>query len=197
MNIFLLDKNYKKSAELHGKLLGNKMILESTQMLSHVTRTQAYNPEKISDIVYQSFKKVGYIKHQCTIWSGKSQLNFKEVLDRAIALVDFYNPDHKCANILGDILLMYFNNNIYFNQIEKTPYVMAFNNKSGLKANVGKILPDHEIIRLYRLYHKTKWYNNGETDHLLTKKCYDHLSLMTEIEVIKYKKPVKELIWNF
>jgi|TARA_R110002110_G_scaffold404819_1_gene623530 hypothetical protein len=66
MNIFILDTDIKKCAENHCDKHVIKMILESAQMLSTVSRLHG------GHVGYKSTHK----NHPCTLWAGKSLTNW-------------------------------------------------------------------------------------------------------------------------
>jgi len=69
MNIFVLDKNPKLSAQQHNDKHCIKMILEHTQMLSTAIRVHS------NDTVDGVYKKA-HLNHPCSIWTRKSRSNF-------------------------------------------------------------------------------------------------------------------------
>lgn len=66
MNIFVLDSNIQKCAEYHVDKHVVKMILESAQILSTVSRLNGLD---------QGYKST-HEKHPCTIWTGESIQNW-------------------------------------------------------------------------------------------------------------------------
>ena len=63
MNIFYLDGNYRKAAEMHCDKHCVKMILEYAQMLS-----SAHHLLDEENVISNDFYKVAHKNHPCTIW---------------------------------------------------------------------------------------------------------------------------------
>ena len=67
MNIFFLDKDPVKAAQLQCDKHVVKMVLETAQMLSTAARAQGH------DVGYKS----AYPKHPMTLWVGQNTDNFR------------------------------------------------------------------------------------------------------------------------
>jgi hypothetical protein len=103
MNIFYLDENPIKAANLHC-IRHTKMILESAQMLSTCVNLQICN---------SGLYKSTHINHPCTKWVCESKNNFMWVYTMASALCDNYKNrhngiEHKSRAIL-DLACNYIN----------------------------------------------------------------------------------------
>jgi len=80
MNIFFLDKDPVKAAQLQCDKHVVKMVLETAQMVSTAVRNQGH------DVGYLS----AYPKHPMTIWVNKSKNNFAWALKHGLALGEEY-----------------------------------------------------------------------------------------------------------
>jgi len=95
MNIFVLDYNPVKAAQMHCDKHVIKMVLESVQLLCsvhHITSNR-------SDIPYRLTHK----NHPCSIWVRKSYSNYIWLLDLTRALLDEYTyrygKKHACERV--------------------------------------------------------------------------------------------------
>ena len=80
MNIFFLDKDPVKAAQLQCDKHVVKMVLETAQMVSTAVRNQGH------DVGYKS----AYPKHPMTIWVNKTNDNFAWALEHGLALGEEY-----------------------------------------------------------------------------------------------------------
>jgi hypothetical protein len=100
MNIFFLDKDPVKAAQLQCDKHVVKMVLETTQMVSTAVRNQGH------DVGYLS----AYPKHPMTIWVNKSKNNFAWALEHGLALGEEYthrynriHASHKMLKTIQDL----------------------------------------------------------------------------------------------
>jgi hypothetical protein len=124
MNIFYLDKNPIKAAQMSCDKHVVKMILESAQLLSTCHRvldgTEYYDKTKngrkikrwkhpnsnMEAVLY----KAGWIKHPSTVWLFESAYNYFWLYQHFMALNDEYKKrynhtkDHVAVQKLGDLL---------------------------------------------------------------------------------------------
>lgn len=122
MNIFILDKDPVKAAQLQCDKHVVKMILESAQMLSTahrildgtITKIKSKSgkrmvnnwilPDERENILY----KAVHTKHPCTIWTMESNNNYNWHYVHFVALHDEfmyrYGKTHKSFADLGEIL---------------------------------------------------------------------------------------------
>ena len=97
MNIFFLDKDPVKAAQLQCDKHVVKMVLETAQMVSTAVRNKGY------DIGYL----LAYPKHPMTIWVSKTNDNFQWALEHGLALgkeyTHRYDKIHSSHEMLQDI----------------------------------------------------------------------------------------------
>lgn len=105
MNIFYLDENPIKSANMLNDKHVVKMIVESSQMLINpyylsigITSTKKISPLdqiKINNLFktfpFKTPYKMSFMHHPCSIWVCNSFSNWKWLLDHAIAIGSEYN----------------------------------------------------------------------------------------------------------
>lgn len=95
MNIFVLDLDPQKAARYHCDKHVNKMISETTQMLSTVHHKYGSTAAPW---------KLAYPNHPCTIWAGKSRANYDWLSTLGFELCcefsNRYGHPHKCSQYL-------------------------------------------------------------------------------------------------
>lgn len=74
MNIFYLDYDPYKCAELHTDKHVRKMIVETAQMLS--TAHRVVDRDILSDEMSNAIYKEAYKNHPCTVWIRESRQNY-------------------------------------------------------------------------------------------------------------------------
>ena len=104
MNIFYLHKDPIQAAEWHCDKHVCKMIIESAQMLSIVTR------QKNIDLGYNMSTTGAFSKHPQTIWVGKSGQHFEWLVWLGIALCRQYkyryDKVHKTSKLMTDFFML-------------------------------------------------------------------------------------------
>lgn len=97
MNIFVLDRDPVKAAQLQADKHVIKMILESAQVLSTVSRKYGV----------ESKYKSTHANHPCTVWAGKHKDNYKWLVTHAMALCKEYTyrygKIHKSQEIIEQL----------------------------------------------------------------------------------------------
>lgn len=95
MNIFILDTNPIKAAKCLDDKRVVKMILETAQILCTVL-----NKCGVSNTPY----KPTHVNHPCTLWAGKTRMNFQWLLSHGQALcseyTNRYSKRHKSQDII-------------------------------------------------------------------------------------------------
>jgi hypothetical protein len=121
MNIFYLDKDVNKCAEMHNDKHCVKMILEYAQLLSTahrvldgvatVDRGGATGRQRTSYILPDSRDAVLYrathINHPSAVWVRQSESHYRWLFGLWIALMDEYTyrygKVHACNRLIGDL----------------------------------------------------------------------------------------------
>ena len=85
MNIFFLDKDPKLAAQYHCDKHVVKMILESAQLLS--TAWYIHCPQSSAE---RNLYKPTHANHPCSLWTRKTQGNYKWLWELAAALCQEY-----------------------------------------------------------------------------------------------------------
>ena len=88
MNLFILDKEPKLSAQFHTDRHIVKMPTETAQMISFVYHDQSIWNGKVPEYI-MGFSKTHY-KHPCSIWIRESLSNFKYACELGLELYKEY-----------------------------------------------------------------------------------------------------------
>lgn len=144
MNIFVLDYDTKLAAQYHCDKHVNKLILESTQMLSTVLNGP-YRPT--------------HANHPCTLWAGRSRDNAVWLFKLAYALHAEWQQrwghtrDHKCIQILDGLISS--EELASLPSVGLTPFALA--------------MPDEyktdDAVESYRAYYHSKPFASWERSH--------------------------------
>jgi len=104
MNIFVLDKDPVKAAQMHCDKHCVKMVLELYQQLGSALRRHGATDNMMPKTQKGTPLKGGYHNHPCTRWVGDSRANFDWACDHAIALAEEYTyrygKRHKSQQII-------------------------------------------------------------------------------------------------
>lgn len=169
MNIFVLDNDPVKAAQLQCDKHVVKMIVESAQMLSTTHRMLDGNeikrpsksgrtmvkyyelPDEREDILY----KAVHFNHPCTVWSRESCCNYSWHYEHFIALCDEYKyrygKTHSTDTKLRDILAKFPKN------INRSGGMTMF--KLAMKSNPECVvhgLGGTDAVESYRNFYQTK-----------------------------------------
>ena len=90
MNIFVLDENPCRAAQMHCDKHLPKMVVEHLQMCGSAVIRHGATPAMMPLTKKGTPLKGGYANHPCTIWAGDSQINFAFAVDMGIALAEEY-----------------------------------------------------------------------------------------------------------
>lgn len=140
MNIFVLDKNPIISAQMLDDKRVVKMILETAQILCTVL-----NKYGVEETPY----KPTHVNHPCTIWSGKTRINFQWLLSHGQALcneyTNRYSKRHKSQDVIDWAAEL----------AEKVPAgsITEF-------ANCTPYKDEKDVIKAYNRYLNEKWKND-------------------------------------
>ena len=124
MNIFILNYDFDKNAQLLKDKHILKMIVESTQILCNCF-----------DKNLVPYKRTHY-NHPCCKWARESVYNFNWLKKYALSLCQEYtyryNKIHKCQNVIESL------NNPNITNFEMTPFIQCmpdiYKNRSTIKA---------------------------------------------------------------
>ena len=148
MNIFLLDLDQKKCAQYHNDKHVNKMLTESTQILS--TCLQYYGFEA-------PYRKT-HVNHPCCKWVRQSLLNYQWLWKLTDELGKEYTYRYGKFHLAHQKLL---------NQISFTPEIDFPSKKFTLPPNCTSHKEIKDTIEAYREYYRTdkvyfcKWTKRG------------------------------------
>lgn len=165
MNIFILDENPIKAAQLQCDKHVVKMIIESAQMLStahrmldgYVEKRRSKSGKRMINYWVHPNKnleatlyKAVHHGHPCTVWTMESNDNYNWHYDHFVALCTEYryryNKIHATETLLTE-LLSSIPNNIPISNLTDFPLAM--------KAN-PECIHEGDPVRSYREYYQTK-----------------------------------------
>ena len=115
MNIFILDTDPVKAAEMMCDKHVVKMILESNQMLSTVARQHGH------DAPYKST----HAKHPCTLWTGESRQNWNWLVRHSRALCEEYTRRYSRTHKSQAVTTWAENLDINLPDSNQTPFRLA------------------------------------------------------------------------
>jgi hypothetical protein len=164
MNLFILDKDPVKAAQLQCDKHVVKMIVESAQMLSTAHRmldgVEERRPSKsgktnvkywvLPDYRESVLYKAVHVGHPCTVWTMESNTNYNWHYEHFIALCEEYQyrydkihaTDKLLSNLLGQLP-----KNIRSGDM--TPFRLA------MQSNPECMFPE-DPVKSYRLFYQTK-----------------------------------------
>ena len=164
MNLFVLDKNPVKAAQLQCDKHVVKMIVESAQMLSTVHRMLDGTMERRRSksgkvmvkywvhpdpIMENNLYKACHTGHPCTVWTMESSSNYRWHLDHFEALLDEYeyryNKVHASSRLMQHLLSAPFN----IPSDGMTPFKLA------MKSNPECMFLG-DPVKSYRMFYQTK-----------------------------------------
>ncbi len=119
MNIFVLDEDPKKAAQMLCNRHVSKMILESAQMLSSVAFK--YNFPTLYGPTHKN--------HPCTIWAGLSRENWVWLIEHALEMEREKIRRTSKGHISAEIIRYYRDNNFGPKSGTLTPFALAMPDK--------------------------------------------------------------------
>ena len=151
MNIFVLDRNPVKAAQMMCDKHIVKMIIESFQMFSSVIDTN-YDPAKLGNDPLLPHQRLGMYdypksvpKHKCTEWLTESLGNYKWMLKHTRAMCREYSKrygkTHKAEGML--MIVEGQMDHLLFDKERRTQFVQAMPDK----------VKDKNPVRGYRNYY--------------------------------------------
>ena len=143
MNIFVLDKDPVKAAQMHCDKHCVKMVLELYQQLGSAVRRHGATDHQMPLTKAGTPLKGGYHNHPCTLWVGDSRSNYGWATDHAVALcreyTHRYGKQHACQKGIEQLLGM----SHLIPQDQPTPFAQAMPEK----------YKNHNAIKAYRDYY--------------------------------------------
>ena len=162
MNIFVLDENPIRAAEMMCDKHIPKMIVESAQMMASAVRRWGAIDEEMP-IAKTSGKpyKGGYAHHPCTRWAGDTFGNFSWLADHAMALcVEYtsrFGKKHACDDPISQLWrvgIEYRGEPLWEDDddYKRTPFAQAMPIE----------YRDDDAVRAYRAYYHSKTFAKWE-----------------------------------
>ncbi len=142
MNIFILDYNPIRAAQMQCDKHIVKMPLETAQLLCSAFPSGSA-PYKLT-----------HLNHPCSVWCRKSVENYTWLIEHGLALCDEYTFRYGRTHKSRDVILWCKNNigKIQFPQKGKTNYVLCFDDqhKVGNAVQSYRAYYKHEKIKIAR-----------------------------------------------
>tara|TARA_R110002020_G_scaffold216353_6_gene423985 strand:- start:6848 stop:7360 length:513 start_codon:yes stop_codon:yes gene_type:complete len=156
VNIFVLDENPIRAAEMMCDKHIPKMVVESAQMMASALRRHDVTDERMPLTKSGTPYKGGYQHHPCTLWVGDTYTNFDWLASHAIALcVEYthrFGKQHACEDAICHMNAMHVDGFSHLNGDRLTPFAQA--------------MPDefkHEdVVKAYRAYYHSKQFAKWE-----------------------------------
>ena len=151
MNIFVLDENPIRAAEMMDCVRVPKMIVESAQMMASALRRHGAVDSQMPLTKSGTPYKGGYKHHPCTVWAGDSWHNFDWLANHAIGLLGEYymrfGKEHACGNAIGQMNGMSWR----LPNGRLTPFAQAMPDE----------YKDDDAVKAYRAYYHSKADSKG------------------------------------
>ena len=110
MNIFILDLDPTRAAQMHCDKHVPKMCVEAAQMMASALRRHGATDERMPLTKSGTPYKGGYAHHPCTVWAGNSRTNFEWLSHHALGLLSEYTKrfgkTHACHVPIQDMRLL-------------------------------------------------------------------------------------------
>jgi len=171
MNIFVLDENPIRAAEMMCDKHIPKMVLESAQMMATVVRRWGATDEQMPLTKSGNPYKATHENHPCTVWAGDSFGNFSWLADHATALlVEYTNrfgKEHACAEPISQLWLLGIKVK-GSTGMAKTPFALAMPDEfmvdmDGRKWDTSPFFGGaDDAVKAYRRYYHSKTFAKWE-----------------------------------
>jgi len=151
MNIFVLDKDPVKAAQMMDCVRVPKMCVESAQMMASALRRHGATDEQMPLTKSGTPYKGGYKNHPCTRWAGDSRDNFTWLARHAQALLTEYsNRFDKVHACNGPIHIM-----------SCKDYIIPEGGLMHFAQAMPDEYKDNDAVKAYRSYYKSKVDSSG------------------------------------
>ena len=141
MNIFFLDKDPVKAAQLQCDKHVVKMVLETAQMVSTAVRNQGH------DVGYL----LAYPKHPMTMWVGSTLENYLYACRIGIALTEEYTKRYGKIHVCAEHLKwLYTNHPPTFTQRKSDT---AYYSEEGIPECMPEEYKTKSIVQAYQMYY--------------------------------------------
>ena len=155
MNIFVLDDNPFRAAEMMCDKHIPKMIVESAQMMASALRRHGATDEDMPLTKSGTPYKGGYKHHPCTVWAGDSFENFSWLTDHAMTLCFEYTSrfgkKHGCDDAISHLWRLAIKVKLGASH-QRTPFAQAMPDE----------YKDDDAVKAYRAYYHSKQFAKWE-----------------------------------
>lgn len=145
MNIFILDKDPIKAAQLQCDRHIVKMVLESAQLLS--TAHRVLDNDNVPADIYRATHK----NHPCAIWARESSENYEWLYNHFIALCNEYTyrygRTHTTHEKLGNVLKQLPK---HIKRGKRTPFALA------MRTVTPELIDESNPVKSYQRFYNTK-----------------------------------------
>ena len=162
MNIFVLDENPIRAAEMMCDKHIPKMVVESAQMMASAVRRWGATDEHMPLTKAGKPYKGGYANHPCTVWAGDTFGNFSWLTDHAMALcVEYtsrFGKEHTCADPISQLwnVGIEYRGEVLWedddDDYKRTPFAQAMPDE----------YRDDDAVQAYRAYYHSKTFAKWE-----------------------------------
>lgn len=156
MNIFVLDENPIRAAEMMCDKHVPKMVVETAQMMASALRRHGVTDERMPLTKSGTPYKGGYQHHPCTVWAGDSYTNFDWLTSHGIALCTEYTfrfgKKHACEDAICHMNAMHVDGFSHLNRDRLTPFALAMPDE----------YRDDDAVKAYRAYYHSKTFAKWE-----------------------------------
>lgn len=151
MNIFVLDRNPEKAAEMMCDKHVVKMIVESAQMLSAAIDVRHELGEQSGWGKGTCGYPPAHLKHPCTIWTCESEGNYRWLVRHFQALTREYRKRYSKVHKMEGYVYHFLGqlNYMTFPRKRMTPFAVAITDKRWHK---------QDIVESYRTYYNMEKY---------------------------------------
>ena len=173
MNIFVLDENPIRAAEMMCDKHIPKMVVESAQMMASAVRRYGATDDVMPLTKAGSPYRGGYAHHPCTVWAGDTFGNFSWLTDHAMALcVEYtsrFGKEHTCADPISQLWHLGID---WVGAGKRTPFALAMPDEyrpcAGAMEHDGRMVgiithaPAEDAVQAYRRYYHSKTFAKWE-----------------------------------
>lgn len=156
MNIFVLDENPARAAEMACDKHVVKMVLETAQMLCSVVRASGG---------WAPYRKT-HSRHPCTLWAAQSAANWEWLLNHGAALCAEYTKRYGKRHKSQSVIEYCKNFPIEFETQEPTPFAQAmpeeYKNENAVQAYRAYYHGEKSSFATWRT-NVPKWWSTNET----------------------------------
>jgi len=143
MNIFVLDNDPVKAAQMHCDKHCRKMVVELYQQIGSALRRHGATDSMMPITQKGTPLKGGYHHHPCTRWVGDSRANFEWACEHAYALSSEYTYRYSKRHFCHDGIVIMWTLADMIPDGDMTPFAQA----------MPDLYRDRDTVKAYRNYY--------------------------------------------